>query len=153
YELGGVRFFAANRTTVGVANVGDSEIAQLVQVGFHKSGIFVQFPYIGETAGLIGSVTAERTGENEASFSFAKHGRVTPTLVKYSHPLDGNAHFSQDGKILTQVWRKSFPLTQEGRVFELTASFPLQFKTVRRRTAKAKRLYVPFVFTDGVSQS
>ncbi len=128
----------------------DVSFSQLVQITFHKGGIFVQFPYFADAAGLIGRIKPEISGGTQSKLEMGQQGVVSPTLVKYSHPPDGNAHFSQDGKIFTRVRRQSFPLTEEGQVFELTACFPTSFTKVDKSTAKANRLYVPFVFSDGV---
>ena len=47
-------------------------------------------------------------------------GKVTSHLVKYSHHVDGRAHFSQDGKIFTTIKRQSVALEkQDGHIFSL----------------------------------
>jgi hypothetical protein len=45
---------------------------------------------------------------------------VTSHLVKYSHHPDGRAHFSQTGKIFTEIKKQSIALeTQHGHMFSL----------------------------------
>jgi len=47
-------------------------------------------------------------------------GKVTSHLVKYSHHVDGRAHFSQDGKIFTAIKRQSLALDKrQGHLFSL----------------------------------
>ena len=46
--------------------------------------------------------------------------RITSHLVKYSHHVDGRAHFSQGGKILTAIKRQSMALDKQyGHIFSL----------------------------------
>jgi hypothetical protein len=45
-------------------------------------------------------------------------GKIASHLVKYSHHPDGRAHFSQDGKVFTQIKRQSVALDQQwGHIF------------------------------------
>ena len=58
-----------------------------------------------------------------------KGGKVASHLVKYAHHADGEAHFSQDGKVKTDIRRKAVPLAeQSGHLFTIQtqdfASFP-----------------------------
>lgn len=48
-------------------------------------------------------------------------GRKTAShLVKYTHHIDGEAHFSQDGKVKTAMRRRSIALaSQQGHIFSL----------------------------------
>ncbi|MFC0696408.1 hypothetical protein, partial [Paraburkholderia humisilvae] len=73
------------------------------------------------------------------SLDLAKGGKVASHLVKYAHHPDGEAHFSQDGKVKTIIRRKAVPLAdQSGHLFTIQTqeftSFPV------RETAKKKQL-------------
>ena len=58
----------------------------------------------------------------QTTLDLAENGRVTAHLVKYAHHPDGEAHFSQDGKVKTEVRRKSVPLVQQrGHLFTIQA--------------------------------
>lgn len=47
-------------------------------------------------------------------------GKCTSHNVKYAHHIDGEAHFSQTGKILTKIRRQSVPLrSNAGHIFTL----------------------------------
>jgi hypothetical protein len=72
--------------------------------------------------------------------------------VKLSHHPDGNVHFSQDGKIVTAVRRRTFPLaTSIGLVFQLHIYHPEKFEEVTK--AKKRRAYLPFVFEERLPQA
>lgn len=87
---------------------------KLFQVQFHQGRqgfqILVQ-PYVTDTNGLL-SLVSHKKGESTASL--LPGGRITRHIVKYSHPIDGNAHFSQTGRIYSTVRNVSKPLTNPG---------------------------------------
>jgi len=78
-------------------------------------------------------------------------------MVKYSHPPDGRAHFSQDGSHVTQFRSESINLVKgRGHLFEIHAFHLEPFATLQRSEANGKRLYLPFQADgkpDGVSVS
>jgi hypothetical protein len=52
--------------------------------------------------------------------NLADSGYVTSHRVKYTHHIDGNCHFSQDGKVVTTVRNVARPLTATaGHVFTM----------------------------------
>lgn len=99
----------------------DNEKRKLFQIMFLRDGsLTVSFPYFNEPKCQL----AVGTMPNAA---------FTPTLkldtnvwgsshrVKYTHHLDGRAHFSQDGRIRTVVKRQAVPLKQaQGHVFTVS---------------------------------
>jgi hypothetical protein len=91
------------------------------QVVFHKDGgLFISFPYFRHRKGIlsISSIPANRSRESHVNLEHG--GKVTSHLVKYSHHVDGRAHFSQDGKIFTTIKRKSIALDRQyGHIFSL----------------------------------
>lgn len=91
---------------------------RLLKIFFAKNGgIHVAFPSFHDSRGLLSEV-AHGTGTKVADVSLTEEGFVTTHLVKYSHYPDGEAHFSQDGKIFTKVRRKAAGLKEiDGHLF------------------------------------
>lgn len=75
---------------------------KLCLLQFHRTGIFVHFPYHPDMPGLL-SRGMVHAGDREQQVDLTAAGAVTSHKVKYTHHVDGNAHFSQDGKIRTAV--------------------------------------------------
>jgi hypothetical protein len=106
-------------------------IRRVAKVKFARDGsIYVFFPGFAKTDGIICRAIL-RGGKNaQTSLDLTKNGRVTSHLVKYTHHPDGEAHFSQDGKVRTEVRRKSESLVDHrGHLFTIQAqnvgSFPI----------------------------
>jgi hypothetical protein len=94
------------------------EARKVLQVIFSNEGVFVNFPYFQHRVGLIAEATLPPDGSVKASVDLTLGGKVTSHLVKYSHHVDGRAHFSQDGKVRTEVRRQALPLDlQQGHMF------------------------------------
>jgi hypothetical protein len=91
------------------------------QIVFHKDGsFFISFPYFRHRTGLLSISSIPANGLRESQVNLEHSGRVTSHLVKYSHHVDGRAHFSQDGKIFTTIKRQSVALDkQDGHIFSL----------------------------------
>lgn len=86
---------------------------RILKVLFHRDGsVFVMFPSFKENEGLVGKIRFA-AGAKSATFSLAKHGKITSHLVKYSHHPDGRAHFSQDGLVKTEIKKQSVSLDRE----------------------------------------
>ena len=145
-SAGRVRYFAAPRATV-IAGTRD-ELHQLCQIQFDPAGhIFVHFPYLGETPGLLREV--ERGPIGMRTVDMTDGGKLVSTHVKFAHKLDGRVHFSQDGKVRTTVVRESVRLDGPlGRIFELTAFHPRGFQPLNQ--AKKGRVYLPFISPEGL---
>ena len=92
---------------------------KLFQIRFwpSKKGfqIFVE-PYILESQGLLSHVT-HSVGSTTADL--LPGGAKTSHIVKYSHTIDGLAHFSDSGKIYGRIRKASKPLTDKacGQLF------------------------------------
>ena len=86
---------------------------KLVQVIFQRTdgSVFVSFPYYRHTTGLVSVATIEAHG---SQMELKPGGKIASHLVKYVHHPDGEAHFSQTGKVFTAVRRKAVPLDQAG---------------------------------------
>ena len=141
-------WYEAERSTVVVGHLRG--LFQICQITFNRKngGIYAQFTYFGGTDGGIAGVhTLE--GKREDTVNLGEHGLVASSPVKYSHPPDGAAHFSQDGRVITKIRRQSFPLDgPEGFLFELHMYHPQKFKALFPGEEKKKRLYLPWLFTD-----
>ncbi|MFA7695164.1 MAG: hypothetical protein WCX63_06490 [Methanoregula sp.] len=96
-------------------------IYKTFQIIFEKKGsIFINFPYYLQKRGSIGLVTVPGNSKFPLSLNFGPTVKVTSNLVKYSHHPDGEAHFSQSGKIFTVIRKKSIPLKNlNGHLFTL----------------------------------
>jgi hypothetical protein len=107
--------FRSERFVVCVGVGGERR--KLLQIGFSRSdgSVFVSFPYYEHTEGLVSVGTL---APGATTMDLAAEGKITSHLVKYSHHPDGQAHFSQDGKVLTRVRRQSVPLDKiDGHCF------------------------------------
>ncbi len=86
---------------------------KLFQIKFKRDGtILVPFPYYKDpSAQLIeGRLKADQTYAGGLTVC----GPVSTHRVKYSHHIGGEAHFSQDGKILTRVRKQANSLPHYG---------------------------------------
>lgn len=119
YYLGGdgLRTYRSEKFIV-VVHAGSFR-SKLLQVIFRKNGsIFVDFPFFAHTNGVVSLVTYPANAKPPIDLSFLDNGKVTSHLVKFSYPPDGNAHFSQDGKVFTKVRKACPPIHKvEGHFF------------------------------------
>jgi hypothetical protein len=119
----------------------------------NQGGIYVQAPYFQESDGLVGQLNWRPSGKGSVSASFEPGwARATSHLVKLHHPPDGNAHFSQDGKVNTEIWLKTFPLTTgRGFVFQLNM-YGIEGHDYIAPDARLdkNRVYLPFVFNGPI---
>lgn len=112
-------WYRVDRMARHIISIGwDSGQSKVCVVQFHKSSIFVYFPFHPDMPGLLthGVVPVGK----EVKVDIAANGAVTSHKVKYSHHMDGNAHFSQDGKIRTAVRGKAADLrTSADHIFSI----------------------------------
>lgn len=149
--IGRLRVIAAQSATITVAT--RARHFQVCQVAFDKNGsILVQCPYFPGRKGILASPSQDPEAEGPVTYDLTEGGKLTSHLVKLSHHPDGNIHFSQDGKILTAVRRRTFPLpTTIGLVFQLYIYYPEKFKEATK--AKKGRAYLPFDFAERLPQA
>ena len=87
-----------NKFTIRIINKG--ETYKIFKVIFQKrGGIFVSLPYYRYPKGIVSEMVLPANKVPTYQISLQELGKVTSNKVKYSHPLDGRAHFSQDSKI------------------------------------------------------
>lgn len=123
---GNLTYWAANQAVIGIG----TPLAPLYacQIMFQKKdgSIFVQFPYFRHRDGVATVVRIQGDGSVSRTVDFMDEGKVTSHLVKYAHHPDGRVHFSQDGKVRTDIRRAAdFRLDGPiGKLFQLHAVFP-----------------------------
>ena len=100
----------------------------MCQLSFTKKdgSIFVQSPYFRDKDGIATVVRLQDDRTAPRTIEFLKEGKVTSHLVKYSHHPDGRVHFSQDGRVRTEIGRTAeFPLNGPiGKLFQIHAFYP-----------------------------
>jgi hypothetical protein len=81
-----------------------SDVRKIFSISFSKSdgSLFVSLPYFTTSKGLL-SIGTLHAGQDGGPVDLKPHGKVSSHHVKYAHHVDGEAHFSQDGKILTRI--------------------------------------------------
>jgi len=80
--------------------------------------LFVNFPYFRHRTGILAAATIPANGQTTSQVNLQVGGRIASHLVKYSHHPDGRAHFSQDGKVRTEIRRQSVALDKQwGHIF------------------------------------
>lgn len=71
--------------------------------------VFVQLGYFRHSFGMLGPFTLVGPAGASQTLKLSMGGRSTTRLVKYDHPADGRAHFSQDVRI-KPFFTRSTPL-------------------------------------------
>ena len=80
--------------------------------------LFVNFPYFRHRTGILAEATIPGNRQTTSHVNLQIGGRIASHLVKYSHHPDGRAHFSQDGKVRTEIKRQSVALDEQwGHIF------------------------------------
>lgn len=138
---------------VVVTVTADGHRHKIMQIVFAKDGsFFVTFPYFKHTEGLLAEVTVEGPPGAQTVMNLAEKGKVASHLVKYSHHTDGEAHFSQDGKVKTEIRRQSVPLTeQQGHIFTVIFQGLRAFESVsaaKETAMSAKRTTLTLAIKD-----
>lgn len=144
-QEGRVRFFAAEKAVFVVG--GYESHHQICQIQFNKKdgGIFVSTPYCGSGSGVVSNAVVGKGPTY--TIALDPGGKVTSHLVKLSHHPDGEVHFSQTGKVVTEIRRKSFRLVDSiGEVFALHVYQPKQFEPLDLAQQKKDRVYLRNVF-------
>jgi hypothetical protein len=80
--------------------------------------LFVNFPYFRHRTGILSAATIPANGQTTSQIDLQNGGKIASHLVKYSHHPDGRAHFSQTGKVRTEIRRQSVALDEQcGHIF------------------------------------
>jgi len=107
------------------------QVAKVCQIHFTNKGtLFVTFPYHEDASGVAARVKVV-PGKTQYPL-IDEVARTTSHKIKYSHPLDGAAHFSGDGKIFTEIWAEAAPALrgEVGHIFTLHLRGPDRFAEV-----------------------
>ena len=104
--------------------------------------ILVPFPYYKHTSAQLIEKTLKAGQGYEEDLTVS--GPVATHRVKYTHHLDGEAHFSQDGKILTRVRKRANALPNcEGHLFTVQLQGLHDFAKIEDRDLRKRgRTYV-----------
>lgn len=131
---------------------------KIFQIVFHSGTnsrntyAMIGFPYFSDSKGLLSRLTFPANRKSSPSISLLPEGKITSHLVKYSHPLDGNTHFSGDGKIITTIRNQSRELNvSHGHMFTIQIQGIDKF-TLREGAKKLdkNRIDLDFEFKDGI---
>lgn len=153
---GELAWIAAERSTILAAGMDSPSWHLICQVTFPKKAgsIFVQFPYFSDSKGILSDAVFE-PGDKQGTgqIRLRERGRATSHHVKYHHPPDGRVHFSQDGRIRTEVRRQSFPLTESGLLWELHAFLLEGFEVMSASRVRKDRAYIPSIFRPSLPRA
>lgn len=145
----GLQSFATDEAVVLVGSF--ERIFKVCHVRISKSGsLHVQAPYFAASEGVVGSLRWAKGAKSVTAAFEPGWAKATTHLVKLTHPPDGNAHFSQDTKVNTEIWRQTFPLASgSGFVFQFNLYGIEGHEYIApSATLPANRVHLPFLF-DG----
>jgi hypothetical protein len=121
--------------------------------GKRDGSMFVSFPYFKYARGLVSVVTSPRR-KRRAELSLEPGGKVTSHRVKYSHHPDGNALFSQAGRVLSVVRKQSVPLANaEGHIFTVQIQQAEAFESANEEKDRGRYSTARTVLTFNFSKS
>ncbi len=134
---------------------------KIFQIVFHtgkkstNTHVLITFPYFSESNGLLSRLTFPAKRINVPSISLLPEGKVTSHLIKYSHPIDGLAHFSGDRKIITSIRNQSKRLdVSHGHMFTIQMQGLESFKLREgKKKADNKKIDLDFEIKDGIPEA
>jgi len=108
------------------------------KIVFQKDGtVIVVLPTPRVAGGILATIQLDGGQGVSQSCDLTHSGKVTKSIVKYSHHPDGHAHFSQDTKIFTKIARTAAPLAaQHGHLFSLILQRLDLFPTEQPKSGK-----------------
>ena len=140
---GRLRLVSANKATICVGT--PLAVHKVLQLTFTGNGIFVQSPYFRRCSGIASRVEITPTAGPPYRFQLDEFGRVTSHMVKLAHHTNGRAHFSQDGRVRTEIRRQSFRLDNSiGSVFQAFAFWLRGFDVVPTGARSRDRAWIQF---------
>jgi len=158
YENPNLEILRSPRFTVAII-IGDS-YNKIFQIHYTKRDgtIIIDFPYYKKGPGLLAHSFIPANMSHLPSIDLTEGGKVTNKRVKFSYHPDGNVHFSQDGKIMTLIRKRTVPLIHaRGHFFTVQMSGPEDFERVSTPSTKSRkrrslRHYLNYQF-DSLSDS
>jgi len=114
-------------------------VRKLFQIIPARDGsLYVSFPYSPFDLGRVGILTVT-TGSEEEGVIFGDDDPVTAERVKYSHHPSGAVHFSQSGRVKTDIRKSGVPFGRiSGHIFTVTVQGIDRYKSIQKG-AKTKR--------------
>jgi hypothetical protein len=144
-----LRAFGADTIVISVRN--GTFHKKILQINFKSrdGSIFVSLPYVRLGVGRLGILEVPPGTPN--SVQFGNQTSFTTHSVKYTHHPDGNAHFSQDGKIFTKIRKRSVPLASgSGHLFTAMVQGLEHFDDAEPTSSPSrKRQLVPIPLPEG----
>ena len=107
---------------------------RILKIIFGKDGsIYTIFPGFLYQEGIVACVSM-KAGITSSNINLAEYGRIASCLVKYSHHPDGRVHFSQKGRVKTEIKKQSTALNiQNEHVFTLYVYGMNSFPTAKKQ--------------------
>jgi hypothetical protein len=119
FQAGNIDAIRSERVVCTIS-AGNLRVKAFQVVFSDDGGLYIAFPYFRHRTGILCAAHIPATGTPESQVNLERGGKVTSHLVKYSHHASGEALFSQTGKIITAIRRKSIALDkQHGHLFSL----------------------------------
>jgi hypothetical protein len=119
--------------------VGLRKLLQVICTA-NDGSIYVAFPYAQLGAGTIGVARIDPAPNVPRTITVGHDFPATVHTVKYAHHASGQAHFSLDGKIFTQIRREAAPLNEvNGHLFSVMLQGFNQFEPLDPGKRNKKR--------------
>lgn len=151
FTLHTVRFMKSNLFVIAAADSAGiyRKLFQVRLTGGTSPSLAVSFAYAPFGPGGLSRLDDTTPGAVSGTHQWfdPNASNLVSNMPKYSHHVDGNAHFSQDGRILTAVRRAACPLPEiNGHAFTLHVlgvhKFPVVTERDRRQAQSNKRRFV-----------
>jgi len=146
-----VKAIQAQRVIVTVR--ADGHRHKIFQILFGRDGsLYANFPYFSHSEGVLAEIKITGGPGSSSDVDLKSGGKVASHLVKYSHHPNGRAHFSQHGRINTEIGRQSVPLRdQHGHIFTLLFQGLRSFESLsngKEKSASSSRTTITFDIPD-----
>jgi len=114
-----IRFHSSERIVFTINMKNDRRRIFQIQFLRKDGSIVIHFPYQPQCDGLVGLIHLP-VGFRTGSLNMENHSKMTSQKIKFVHHPDGETHFSQDSLIITQIRKRSVPLSAEtGHIFTI----------------------------------
>lgn len=137
---------AHRRQNVTVSVCSVVEHCQVLKIGWSKryGSLFVHLPYFKHHHGLLARPVLS-AGPQAQQVGLESTGKTVSHLVKFTYHPDGEVHFSQDGKVLTDIRKRSNPVGEaSGHVFTLICQGLADFKPVISKPMRDSDILLTF---------
>ena len=107
-----INVFRANKFTFRISQ--GTKYFKIGKLVFNKTdgSIFLTFPYFKDLRGIVASCILPASGIKTHKINLEEWGKITSHMVKFAHHPDGRVHFSQTGRVRTEIERQSKPLNK-----------------------------------------